>query len=102
MIGVARTCSCIIIVLDAMKPLGHKRIIEAELEGVGIRLNKSPPAITLKKKERGGLNSGCTGVESMASPRLLRRTARAARCKAVRCKVALQSSALRGLAAGVT
>ena len=55
-IGVARTCSCIIIVLDAMKPLGHKRIIEAELEGVGIRLNKQPPAITVKKKERGGLN----------------------------------------------
>jgi small GTP-binding protein len=52
-IAVARTCSCIIIVLDAMKPLGHKRIIEKELEGVGIRLNKQPPAITVKKKERG-------------------------------------------------
>ena len=55
-IAVAKTCSCIIIVLDAMKPLGHKRIIEAELEGVGIRLNKEPPKITVKKKERGGLN----------------------------------------------
>ena len=55
-IAVARTCSCIIIVLDALKPLQHKRIIEQELEGVGIRLNKKPPAITVKKKERGGLN----------------------------------------------
>ena len=55
-ISVARTCSCIIIVLDAMKPLGHKKVIETELEGVGIRLNKEPPAITVKKKERGGLN----------------------------------------------
>jgi len=55
-IAVAKTCSCIIIVLDAMKPLGHKRIIEAELEGVGIRLNKQPPNIIVKKKERGGLN----------------------------------------------
>ena len=59
-IAVARTCSCIIIVLDAMKPLGHKRTIEAELEGVGIRLNKQPPAITVKKKERGGLNLACS------------------------------------------
>jgi small GTP-binding protein len=55
-IGVARTCSCIIIVLDAMKPLGHKKIIEAELEGVGIRLNKQPPKITVKKKDKGGFN----------------------------------------------
>ena len=58
-IAVARTCSCIIIVLDAMKKLQHKQIIEAELEGVGIRLNKKPPAITVKKKERGGLNLSC-------------------------------------------
>jgi hypothetical protein len=27
-ISVARTCNLILIVLDAMKPLGHKRIIE--------------------------------------------------------------------------
>ena len=40
MIAVARTCSCIIIVLDAAKPVMHKRIIEKELEGFGIRLNK--------------------------------------------------------------
>ena len=55
-IGVARTCSCLIVVLDALKPLGHKKIIESELEGVGIRLNKQPPNITIKKKDRGGLN----------------------------------------------
>ena len=55
-ISVARTCSCLIIILDAMKPLGHKKIIESELEGVGIRLNKEPANITVKKKDRGGLN----------------------------------------------
>jgi small GTP-binding protein len=55
-IAVARTCSCLIIVLDAMKPLQHKVIIDKELEGVGIRLNQTPPAITVKKKDRGGLN----------------------------------------------
>lgn len=55
-IGVARTCSLILIVLDAMKPLTHKRIIERELEGFGIRLNKRPPDIKIKRKEKGGVN----------------------------------------------
>ncbi len=52
-IGVARTCDLILIALDAMKSLHHKRIIERELEGFGIRLNKSPPKITFRKKDRG-------------------------------------------------
>jgi hypothetical protein len=43
-------------VLDVLKPLQHKRIIERELEGFGIRLNKTPPNIIFKKKEKGGLN----------------------------------------------
>ncbi|KAJ2995263.1 GTP-binding protein [Globomyces sp. JEL0801] len=64
-IAVARTCSLIFIVLDVLKPLGDKKIIErgnndisyckTELEGFGIRLNKKPPAITFKKKEKGGI-----------------------------------------------
>jgi small GTP-binding protein len=54
-IGVARTCNLILIVLDAGKPMTHKRIIEKELEGFGIRLNKSPPNITVKKKDKGGV-----------------------------------------------
>ena len=44
-IGVARTCNLILIVLDAEKPLIHKRIIENELEGVGIKLNRVKPDI---------------------------------------------------------
>jgi uncharacterized protein len=39
-----------------MKPLTHKRIIERELEGFGIRLNKKPPDIIIKRKDKGGLN----------------------------------------------
>lgn len=39
-----------------MKPLQHKKLIEHELEGFGIRLNKIPPDIIFKKKEKGGLN----------------------------------------------
>ena len=54
-IAVARTCNLIIIVLDALKPMTHKRIIEKELEGFGIRLNKQPPRISFKTKLKGGL-----------------------------------------------
>ncbi|EFI27683.1 developmentally regulated GTP binding protein 1 [Coprinopsis cinerea okayama7 len=54
-IAVARTCNLIFIVLDVLKPLGDKKIIEQELEGFGIRLNKRPPNITVRKKERGGI-----------------------------------------------
>ncbi|KRX10828.1 TGS-like protein [Pseudocohnilembus persalinus] len=55
-IAVARTCNLICIVLDATKALQHKVIIEKELEGFGIRLNKKPPQIEIKNKDKGGLN----------------------------------------------
>ncbi|OXA52869.1 GTP-binding protein 128up [Folsomia candida] len=55
-IAVARTCSLIFIVLDVLKPLGHKKIIEKELEGFGLRLNKQPPNIVFRRKDKGGIN----------------------------------------------
>lgn len=54
-IGTARTCNLILIVLDASKPMTHKRIIEKELEGFGIRLNKRPPNIAFTRKDKGGI-----------------------------------------------
>lgn len=62
-IGVARTCNLILIVLDAGKPMTHKRIIERELEGFGIRLNKTPPDIILKRKEKGGISVTTVGCK---------------------------------------
>lgn len=47
-IASAYTCNVILIVLDALKSLTHKNIIERELEGFGIRLNQSPPDIHFK------------------------------------------------------
>lgn len=58
--SVARTCNLILIVLDVLKPLGHKKIIENELEGFGIRLNSKPPNIGFKKKDKGGINLTAT------------------------------------------
>ncbi|XP_046839906.1 developmentally-regulated GTP-binding protein 1 [Xenia sp. Carnegie-2017] len=63
-IAVARTCSLIFIVLDVLKPLGHKKLIEYELEGFGIRLNKKPPNIAFRRKEKGGINFQTTCVQS--------------------------------------
>jgi len=54
-IGVARTCNLILLVLDALKPLTDKNKIEYELDGFGIRLNKVPPKITFLKKPKGGI-----------------------------------------------
>ncbi|OBS77016.1 hypothetical protein A6R68_16528 [Neotoma lepida] len=61
-IAVARTCNLILIVLDVLKPLGHKKIIENELEGFGIRLNSKPPNIGFKKKDKGGINLTATSI----------------------------------------
>lgn len=55
-IAVARSCNLIFIVLDVNKPLQHKQIIERELEGFGIRINKQPPNIVFRKKDKGGIN----------------------------------------------
>lgn len=63
-IAVARTCSLIYIVLDVLKPLQHKRIIERELEGFGLRLNKEPPQITVRKKDKGGIALQCLVPQS--------------------------------------
>ena len=63
-IATARTCDLILICLDAMKPLTHKKIIEKELEGFGIRLNKQPPNLDYRKKDKGGVGL----VNQTASP----------------------------------
>lgn len=55
-IAVARTCNLIFIVLDVLKPLVDLAILTDELEGFGIRLNKKPPNITVKKRETGGVS----------------------------------------------
>jgi ribosome-interacting GTPase 1 len=54
-ISTARTCNLILVVLDAGKPLTHKKIIEAELFSFGIRVSQAPPEVKFVKKESGGI-----------------------------------------------
>ena len=44
--------------------LASYQLIEYELEGFGIRLNKEPPNITFRKKDKGGINLTCAVPQS--------------------------------------
>ncbi|RAL59517.1 hypothetical protein DID88_006511 [Monilinia fructigena] len=51
----AKTSDLILMVLDATKKAEQRALLEAELEAVGIRLNREPPNIYLKPKAAGGM-----------------------------------------------
>ena len=59
-IATAKSADLIFIVLDATKDDTQKEKLEAELESVGIRLNKSPPNISLTVKKGGGIHFNST------------------------------------------
>ena len=71
-IATARTCSLLLIVVDCTKPLQHKLIIERELEGFGIRLNKEPPDIIIKRKESGGVVVTYSSKQSALDDEIIR------------------------------
>lgn len=55
-----KSADLLLMVLDASKPNAHREILTRELESVGIRLNRGPPNITVKKKKIGGININST------------------------------------------
>ncbi|CAD7933184.1 unnamed protein product [Amoebophrya sp. A120] len=60
-ISTAKSADLILVVLDATKDDSQKKRLEAEMESVGIRLNKTPPNIKVTKKPAGGvrINASC-------------------------------------------
>lgn len=50
-----QTSDMILMILDATKKAEQRALLEAELEAVGIRLNRDPPNIYLKQKKAGGM-----------------------------------------------
>ncbi|EFE34163.1 uncharacterized protein ARB_07114 [Trichophyton benhamiae CBS 112371] len=54
-ISAAKTSDLILMVLDATKKAEQRALLEAELEAVGIRLNREVPNIYLKVKKAGGM-----------------------------------------------
>mmetsp|Transcript_19887 Transcript_19887/g.55211 ORF Transcript_19887/g.55211 Transcript_19887/m.55211 type:complete len:356 (-) Transcript_19887:174-1241(-) len=73
-IGTARTCSLILMVLDASKPVTHKKLLEKELHGFGIRLNQTRPNIYFKRHDKGGiqLHVQLPSAPTFITPELLR------------------------------
>ena len=53
---VAKTADLIIMMLDATKSAEQRRLLEIELDAVGIRLNKQRPDVVVKRKTTGGVS----------------------------------------------
>ncbi|KAF9243847.1 developmentally regulated GTP-binding protein [Melanogaster broomeanus] len=53
----AKTADLILVMLDATKSEEQRRLLEIELDAVGIRLNKRKPDVVFKRKTTGGLNT---------------------------------------------
>ena len=54
--SVAKTADLIIIMLDATKSHEQRRLLEIELDAVGIRINKRKPDVVFKKRTTGGVS----------------------------------------------
>ncbi|KAF9270576.1 P-loop containing nucleoside triphosphate hydrolase protein [Marasmius fiardii PR-910] len=59
-VSTAKTADLIVIMLDATKSEEQRRLLEIELDAVGIRLNKSKPDVVFKKKTTGGITFNTT------------------------------------------
>jgi uncharacterized protein len=70
-ISTARTADLVVMMIDATKTLFQKQLLEEELEAMGIRLNKSPPNIYVKKLERGGVSFNATVPQSALNEQLV-------------------------------
>lgn len=59
-IATARSADMIIMVLDATKDNAQRDMLTKELEDVGIRLNRRPPALSVVKTKTGGFKFNAT------------------------------------------
>ncbi|KAL1757246.1 developmentally regulated GTP-binding protein [Schizophyllum commune] len=56
-VSTAKTADLIVMMLDATKSDEQRRLLEIELDAVGIRLNKQKPDVVFKKKMTGGFTA---------------------------------------------
>lgn len=54
-VATAKTADLILVMLDATKSDEQRRLLEIELDAVGIRLNKKKPDVVFKRKTTGGV-----------------------------------------------
>ncbi|KAH3860796.1 developmentally-regulated GTP-binding protein 2-like [Dreissena polymorpha] len=70
-IAVARTADLVIMMIDATKKDVQKDLLTAELETVGIRLNRRKPNIYYKEKKGGGISFNSTVTLTKTSERMV-------------------------------
>lgn len=70
-IAVSKTSDLIMMVLDATKGEDQRSILQAELESMGIRLNKQPPNISLKYRKTGGIKVNATSPPKFVNDKLV-------------------------------
>ncbi|PVU91026.1 hypothetical protein BB561_004595 [Smittium simulii] len=70
-ISVARTADMILMMLDSTKSHAQRKLLEAELEAVGIRLNKKIPEIYFKVKKGGGISYNPIVKQSQLTEKLV-------------------------------
>lgn len=75
-----KSADLLLMVLDASKPHAHRQILTQELESVGIRLNRPPPAISFKKKKTGGVSFNSMGPLTKMDDKLCFRILHVRRC----------------------
>ncbi|KAH8100485.1 developmentally regulated GTP-binding protein [Cristinia sonorae] len=59
-VSTAKTADLILIMMDATKSDEQRRLLEHELDAVGIRLNKQKPDVVFKRKTTGGITLNIT------------------------------------------
>lgn len=62
-VSTAKTADLILIMLDATKSDEQRRLLEIELDAVGIRLNKMKPDVVFKRKTTGGVGQPFTATQ---------------------------------------
>ncbi|EIW66867.1 hypothetical protein TREMEDRAFT_34396 [Tremella mesenterica DSM 1558] len=72
-VSVAKTADLIILMIDATKSAEQKKLLEIELEAVGIRLNARKPDVVFKQKAAGGVSYiNCTVKLTQTDERTVR------------------------------
>ncbi|KAJ7169470.1 developmentally regulated GTP-binding protein [Mycena filopes] len=59
-VSTAKTADLILVMLDATKSEEQRKLLEIELDAVGIRLNKRKPDIVFKRRTTGGITFNAT------------------------------------------
>ncbi|KAI9636625.1 putative cytoplasm protein [Dioszegia hungarica] len=71
-VSVAKTADVIILMIDATKSAEQKKMLEIELDAVGIRLNARPPDVVFKQKTAGGITINNTVKMTKTDERTIR------------------------------